>query len=433
MQNRVNAFVDSIEADVIAHRRNFHRYPELGWHEIRTASLIARQLAADGIPFKLGREVFKEDDRMGLPSQQEMDANYQRALVQGADPEYAPLFKDGFTGIVATIGSGDGPTIALRFDIDALPIEESTASDHFPTAQGFASENQGIMHSCGHDGHAAIGLGVCKTLKHFEEQLKAPVKIFFQPAEEGVRGGKAMASSGELEGIQYLIAGHLSSKEGDNGYLSVKSREILATTKLDAVFTGKSAHAGAAPQDGKNALLAASTAILNIHAIPRHAGGYSVANVGKVTAGTMRNGICSDATLLIETRGHSTAINDYLEANTLRILKAAAEMYDCELSISYQGSAESCECDDELADIARQVALEIPEYIQVVDNFEMVGSEDATYLMNRVKQQGGKATYMTYGSLGGMGHHKPHFDIDESDMVLAVKLFSGMALRIQTS
>ena len=91
----------------------------------------------------------------------------------------------------------------MRFDIDALPVSESNERVHFPETNGFGSVNDGVMHSCGHDGHAAIGLTVCKTLKHFENELKGPVKIFFQPAEEGVRGGKAMAHSGELDNVDY--------------------------------------------------------------------------------------------------------------------------------------------------------------------------------------------------------------------------------------
>ena len=430
MQSLINQFADSIRQDVIAVRRDFHRYPELGWHEIRTASLIASELSAAGIDFKLGRDVFKDEDRMGLPSQAEMDVNYERALAQGAHPDYAPLLKDGFTGIVATIGQGDGPAIAYRFDIDALPIGESPEAEHFPVANGFCSKNEGVMHSCGHDGHAAIGLGVCRILKHFEDSLKGPVKIFFQPAEEGVRGAKSMANSGELDQVNYLIAGHMASTAPETGHLAVKTSGVLATTKLDVVLTGKSAHAGAAPQDGKNAMLAAATAVLNLHAIPRHAGGPTTINVGKMTAGTMRNGICADAALLIEIRGHTTEINNYLEEKALRILKAAADMYDCELAISYAGSAVGSVCDAELADIARAVAEGIPEYTTIHDDYNMSGSDDATYLMNKVQEQGGKATYVMFGSQKGMNHHHPKFDFDEDEMILAVKLMAGMALKI---
>ena len=430
MQSQINQFVVELENDLINMRRDFHRFPELGWHEIRTASLIAAELAAAGVEFKLGREVFKEDDRMGLPSQAEMDANYERALDQGANREYAPLLKDGFTGIVATIGEGDGPGIALRFDIDALPISESDENDHFPQANHFRSQNDGVMHSCGHDGHGAIGVAVCRTLKQFESELKGPVKIFFQPAEEGVRGAKAMANSGELENIDYLLTGHIAFKATENGHLIVSTDGFLATSKLDAVFTGKSAHAGAAPQDGKNAMLAAATAILNLHAIPRHAGGFSQINVGKMTAGTMRNGICADATLLIETRGYNSEINEYMEEKAQRILKAAADMYDCEVDISFAGSAASGDSDAEIAEIARTVAAGIPEYTSIGEDPNFNGSEDATFLMSKVQEQGGKAGYMMFGSKIAENHHHPRFDFVESEMIHAVKLVAGMALRI---
>ena len=430
MQTVINEYVSSIESDLVAIRRDFHQYPELGWHEIRTASLIAEELAKSGIEFKLGREVFKEEDRMGLPSQEEMDANYERALKQGANRDYAPLLKDGFTGIVASIGEGEGPAIALRFDIDALPISESKEDEHFPVANGFGSVNDGVMHSCGHDGHAAIGLAVCQTLKHFESELNGPVKIFFQPAEEGVRGAKAMTNTGELDNIDFLLTGHIAFKANQNGSLIVSTDGFLATSKLDAIFTGKSAHAGAAPQDGKNAMLAAATAILNLHAIPRHAGGFSQINVGKMTAGTMRNGICADATMLIETRGLTSDINEYMEEKAERILKAAAEMHDCEVDIAFAGSAASGDSDAEVADIAREVAAEIPEYKTIGEDPIFNGSEDATFLMSKVQENGGKASYMMFGAEIAENHHHPRFDFAESEMVHAVKLVAGMTLRI---
>lgn len=429
MQNKINTYVEQLNDELISTRRDFHQYPELGWHEIRTASLIAAELEKLGIPFSIGEDVFKSEDRMGLPSQAEFDANYERAIAQGANPDYAALVKDGYTGIVATIGQGNGSNVALRFDIDALPIPESNDTEHFPCSKGFQSINDGVMHSCGHDGHAAIGLAVCKTLKHFESELNGTVKIFFQPAEEGVRGAKAMANSGELDGINYLLAGHIGFKAGKTGQLVVSTNGFLATSKIDAVFIGKSAHAGAAPQDGKNALLAAATAVLNLHAIPRHSDGFSQINVGKLVAGTMRNGICADATLLIETRGYTSTINEYMEKKSLRILKAAAEMYDCELTLSFEGSAASCNSDEAIAYMARSVAEEIPSYTSYDEEPNFNGSEDATFLMSKVQQQGGKAGYMLFGAKLAENHHHPRFDFDEAVMIDVVKLLAGMTIR----
>ena len=430
MQNQINEFVQTLEDELIACRRDFHKFPELGWHEVRTASLIAAELARTGIDFKLGSEVFKTEDRMGLPSQQEFDENYERALQQGANRDYAEQLKNGFTGIVATLGKGDGPSIALRFDIDALPITEASDDEHVPAANGFSSVNDGVMHSCGHDGHAAIGLAVCKTLKHFETRLNGQVKIFFQPAEEGVRGAKAMANSGLLDNIDYLLTGHIAFKANQNGSLVVSTKGFLATSKLDVTFKGKSAHAGAAPQDGKNALLSAATAVLNLHAIPRHAGGFSQINVGKLNAGTMRNGICADATLLIETRGLTSEINTFMEESAIRILKAAAEMHGCEVDISFTGSAASGDSDAEVADLAREVATEIPQYQEISEDPNFNGSEDATFLMSKVQENGGKAGYMMFGAKIAENHHHPKFDFAESEMIHAVKLVSGMTLRL---
>ncbi len=113
--------------------------------------------------------------------------------------------KGGFTGVVATLDTGKpGPTIAFRVDIDALPILESAANSHVPSQLGFRSKHEGAMHACGHDSHAAIGLGLAQQLMERKEMLKGKIKIIFQPAEEGARGGSVIAESSHLDDVDFF-------------------------------------------------------------------------------------------------------------------------------------------------------------------------------------------------------------------------------------
>ncbi|MCJ7623682.1 MAG: M20/M25/M40 family metallo-hydrolase, partial [Anaerolineaceae bacterium] len=178
----------SIEQKVIAYRRDFHKYAEAGWTEFRTASLVARRLTDLGYTIKIGPEVIREDARMGVPSPVELENHWQRAKAQGADPEYIDVLRGGFPGVVGILRNGSGPTIGMRFEMDALGVDESQQGTHRPFREGFSSVNPNVMHACGHDSHTATGLAVAEILMQLKEELRGTVKLIFQPAEEGVRG-----------------------------------------------------------------------------------------------------------------------------------------------------------------------------------------------------------------------------------------------------
>jgi aminobenzoyl-glutamate utilization protein A len=424
---------DALAKRLVAYRRDFHRYAEVGWTEFRTASLVARRLTELGevwdgtLDVRVGRDVIKPEARMGVPSDEDLERHWQRAVAQGGDPTFLQAMKGGFTGVVGILGNGDGPTVGLRFDMDALPLRESQSPEHRPAREGFASINNGpldpAMHACGHDGHTAIGLGVAEVLMSFGDQIPGTVKLIFQPAEEGVRGAKSMVEAGVVDDVDYMLGLHLFSR-WDVGALTCGMGGYLATSKFDAFFTGEPAHAGASPQGGKNAMLAAATAVLNLYAIPRHRGGATRINVGRLDAGTGRNVICPDAHLAIETRGATTALNDYMYARAIGVLDAAAAMHGCTVEIKAMGGAESADSDPALAERVERVAKAMGAFaLRPPENGG--GSEDYTYMMRRVQAQGGLATSIGLGAdLGGWGHHTARFDIDERALRLAVELLS---------
>ena len=295
----------ALREELTALRREFHRYAEPGWLEMRTASRIARELKTMGYEeILVGQEVCLDEARMGVPGEEILSAHYRWAEENGGDSFFLPCTEGGFTGVAAILRCGEGPTVALRFDIDALGVRESGEEGHRPYEEGFASVTDGVMHACGHDGHATIGLGTAKLLMQYRGMLHGTIKLIFQPAEEGVRGARSIVEKGLLDDVDYVLGGHIFPTDkapgADVAVFAEGAQGALATTKLDFLFKGKAVHAAIAPQQGKNALLAAAAATLNLHAIPRYGIVPTHVNVGRFTAGTGRNVVAEEAKLEVD-------------------------------------------------------------------------------------------------------------------------------------
>lgn len=431
MKEEITKFIEGIEEKIIAYRRDFHKYPEVGWTEFRTASKIARKLTELGFDVKLGKDVIKDEDRMGLPTEEELEFHYNRALEQGADKKFIKPLKGGFTGVVGTLDLGNGPVVALRFDIDALKVNEHSGEEHFPSKFGFSSINEGIMHACGHDCHGAIGLGVAETLSEFKEKIKGAgkIKLIFQPAEEGVRGAKAMVGAGILDDVNYVIGGHIMAMKSGN--LVCGANGFMATTKFDVDFKGLSSHAGGAPDEGKNSMLAACTAVLNLHSMPRHSQGASRINVGTLVSGTDRNVIPEDSFMKIETRGETNEINEFLKEYALRIIENSAKMHNVDYKLRYMGAAPSGVSSDELVNRVKEIGNELGCFDEIIETSEdSAGSEDYVYMMNRVQENGGKGVYFMVGTDSKAGHHNSLFDVREDDIIKAVNVYTLLVLDI---
>jgi aminobenzoyl-glutamate utilization protein A len=431
----IEPFIAETVAQVIADRRQFHKNPEVGWTEFQTAATVSQRLKALGFTVESGRTVVDERTRMGVPSTNVIESAYQQALLNGYTKEVLEPFDNGYTGVVGTMVFGEGRVIALRFDMDALRIEESDAVQHLPAAEGYASCQKGVMHACGHDGHTAIGLGVATVLSKLKDQLKAgTVKLVFQPSEEGVRGAKAMVEAGIMHGVDYALACHLMANER-YGSIICGSDGFMATTKMDVRFSGRPAHAGAAPNAGAHAILAAASAVVNLHAIPRHEAGASRINVGTFNGGTDRNVIPEEAVLKIETRGETTEINDYMRSYALRIIENTGKMHSVDTSINFMGEAIGGKSDTELITVIEAAAREMNCFDRIIGRDSHAGgSEDFSYMMSAVQQQGGKAAYFMIGAAPtgteGVGHHTNAFDIDERALKLGVQMFIETVLKL---
>ena len=399
---------------------------------MRTTSRIARELKKMGYEeLLLGDEVCLDSARMGVPDRAALEAHYRWAEENGADEFFLPSTEGGFTGVVAYLRCGEGPTVALRFDIDALGVCECEGEGHRPHDEGFSSVVPGVMHACAHDGHAAIGLGTAKLLMKCRDQLRGTVKLIFQPAEEGVRGARAIVERGHLDDVDFALGAHIFPTDKAPGnevaVFAEGGRGALATTKLDLVFKGKAVHAAIAPQEGSNAMLAAATATLNLHAIPRYSSVPTHVNVGRFTAGTGRNVVAEEAKLEVEVRGATSEANDYMERRAIAIAEAAAKMYDCELQIVFMGGAPAMENSWPLAERVQRVA-QSQGYHAVALSAMDGGSEDFSYLARRVIERGGEGTFFSLLTPCAAVNHNDRFDFDERILPIGVEVFAATVM-----
>lgn len=409
---------------LVAIRRDLHRHAEPGWCEFRTTATIVSMLRQLGWNVRFGPDVVRAESRMGLPPQAEIERFYQRALAAGAEPDIVEALRGGLTGVVATLeGTQPGPTVALRFDIDANLGLESDSPDHVPARDGFASISPGVHHNCGHDGHTAIGLGVAKALLQSKASLRGTIRLIFQPAEEGLRGAAAMVAAGVLDDVDYLIGGHIGVQAQTLGEVITGYRNILASTKIDAVFRGKGAHAALSPQVGHNALIAACVATQNLLALPRHGDGETRVNVGLLSGGESRNTIPATARLAAELRGDTPAILGELEQRASNVIRGAALMHSVEVEMSRVGSSCGASSDPEMLRLIADAARAVAGVTSVRGMEDFKASDDIADMMAAVQAKGGKAVYFGIGSPLKEVHHNPRFDFDERVLPIGVDLF----------
>lgn len=413
---------------IVAWRQDFHRYPELGFLEYRTAARVCAELSRlPGWVVRTGREVMVPEAMLNTPSAQECERAKREAVAQGADPAWVERFGHGLTGVVAEWRFAlPGPVVAFRFDLDALPVMETDDSAHRPRREGFASTLAGRMHACGHDAHTAMGLGLAKLIAESSGSGRGTVRLIFQPAEEGCRGAKSMVAAGVVGDVDWLICGHVGVAAKRLGQISCAAHGLLATTKFEAHFTGLAAHAGVEPHLGRNALLAAATAALQLHALPRHGAGDTRVNVGVLQSGTSANVVPCDALLKFEVRGVTTSISHFMARAAERVVQAAAAMHEVTVDLKVVAEAASAACDPELIRIVREAATATRGVDEIVDSMGISGSDDATILMEAVQARGGRATYLLVGSALPAGHHQSSFDLEDASMAIGVELYANI-------
>lgn len=373
-------------------RRDFHRHPELGFQEFRTAGIAARELTA------LGLEV-----RTGVAE----------------------------TGVVALLeGQQDGPVILLRFDMDALPIEEETGAE-------YSSQNPGVMHACGHDGHTAIGLAVARLLHAHRESLGGTVKFVFQPAEEGLGGAAEMLAEGVLEAPKPDIALALHIwNDKPLGWLGITPGPVMAAADtFEIALTGKGGH-GASPHQTTDPVVAAAqivSAVQNIVSRNVNPLESAVISVTAMNAGDAFNVIPSTVRLKGTIRTFEADIRALIHERFRRIVGGIAAAFDCQVEIQIEKVTPAVVNDFEVTGKVQSIARELFPNDSMMTDYRTMGSEDMAYLMEDIP-----GCYFFIGSADhkkglDAAHHNPRFDFDERVIPPAVGLMASLAVRLLNS
>jgi len=373
-------------------RRDFHMHPELGFHELRTGGIVARELEA------LGLEVTK-----GV----------------------------GKTGVVALLeGSKPGTTVLLRFDMDALPIDEETGAE-------YASVTPGVMHACGHDGHTAIGLAVAKLLHAHREDIVGALKFCFQPCEEGfgdegVGGNELMIRDHVLESphVDRTLAVHLWNDK-PVGWLGIAPGPIMAGAELFSIkVTGRGGH-GAAPHLTFDPIVAAAQLVGAIQTIAsRNVAPLesAVVSVTTIHSGTAFNVIPQSAELTGTIRSFDPAVRQKVLERFELISKGIGEAMGCQVVVETQRVAPAVINDATMAAQAQEAARRIlPGSDLETSGYFTMGAEDMAFMQEKLP-----GCYMFVGSNNSdrhldYGHHHPKFDFDEASLPRAAALVAAVA------
>jgi amidohydrolase len=379
-------------------RRDFHMHPELGFREIRTGGIVAKELEA------LGIEVTKGVGKTGVVG-----------LLEGTKP---------------------GPTLLLRFDMDALPILEQTGAD-------YASQNEGVMHACGHDGHMAIGLTVAKMLNAHRDQLSGTVKFCFQPSEEGtngeeIGGAEMMIRDGLLEApnVDMALALHLWNEE-PLGWLGITGGPTMAGADLFTVkVTGRGGH-GAIPQAAIDPVVASAQMITALQTIvSRNIAPLdtAVVSVTSVHSGTAFNVIPQEATLEGTIRAFEEGTRQKVLERFEQIVRGTAQALGCQAEITIKRVTPPLVNDVTISEQVQETSRRLlPGSDLRTAAYLTMGAEDAAFLLEKVN-----GCFFFVGSANrernlDYGHHHPKFDFDEEALIRGSALMAAAAFDILTA
>ena len=410
------------------YRREFHKYPENGWREFRTSARVAEILTGMGYDVAMGPDVI-EPGSVGEPerlSEEQIRQEMERAVRQGADPAFVERTQ-GWPGVMAVLDTGrEGPVSAMRFEMDCLPYDEPQRPGYRPCDEGYLSCNPQSVHACGHDGHTAIGLGIAAELMKRKGELKGKIKLFFQPAEETFYGAQSIVDKGHLDDVMNFIAVHIAlsaeNKPLPSHTIACGCRDFLSDRQLDVYLEGKAAHPCGASQEGKNALLAACSAALNIHSIAPHEEGLCRVNVGEIHAGVCANTIAPNAMMRIEYRGQKPAISEYAGQRIFDILEGTAKAYDLKYHYVDYGEVPAGASDYAMMEVVQRAAKKVPWFQTVYFEGNVGGTDDAAVMLTKVQQNGGIGSYVGIGADTTGPVHNPEFDFDEDCLQAAMEL-----------
>jgi amidohydrolase len=375
-------------------RRDFHMHPELGFREVRTGGIVAKELEA------LGIEVTKGVGRTGVVG-----------LLEGAKP---------------------GPTLLLRFDMDALPIAEETGAE-------YASQNPGVMHACGHDGHTAIGLTVARMLHEHRGELAGNIKFCFQPSEEGTNGeetggNELMIHDGVLEGpkVDMSLGLHLWN-EKPFGWVSVTNGPIMAGAEIFTItVTGRGGH-GAIPDRAVDPIVAAAQIVTALQTVvSRNVSplGTAVISVTNLHSGTAFNIIPQEAKLEGTIRTFDNGVRQTVVERVEQIVKGIAAGMGCSAEVSIKRITPALVNNPSITAKVQETARRLLPGANLDFEYQTMTAEDMAFMQEKVP-----GCYFFVGSNDAArhldyGHHHPKFDFNEEALVRAAALMASAAMDV---
>lgn len=363
-------------------RRDFHRHPELGFQEHRTAEIIVRELS-----------------------------NLEGMVIQT---------RIAGTGVVATLEGGKpGRVILLRFDMDALPVTENTGVN-------YSSEKVGVMHACGHDGHLAIGLTAARLLHAGRENLPGTIKFVFQPAEEGLGGALAMIAEGILSDPipDLVLALHLWN-EKPLGWIGITDGLMMSASETFQVqITGKGGHGGK-PHEAIDPIVAAAGIINTLQSVvsreipPLDSG---VITVSSIHGGEAHNVIPEEVTLSGTIRSFTVETRDLLLKRFHEVVEQTAAAYLCRTKVTIVGISPAVNNDPKIAAVLRRTASELFPQAVIDQGYRTMASEDMAFMMQDIP-----GCFCLIGSANSdrgldAKHHQPEFNFDEQALTQGTAL-----------
>jgi amidohydrolase len=373
----------SLQDELTSLRRDFHMHPELGYQEFRTSEIVKKRL--ESLEYELKTNI-------------------------------------ATTGILATKqGTAKSKTVLLRFDMDALPIEEQ---NEVP----YRSKTKGVMHACGHDAHVAIGLGVAEVLA--KTDFPGTLKLMFQPAEEGLGGAAKMIEAGILGGVDVAFGLHVSSAH-PTGTVAVREGAFMGSTdRLTIHVRGQGGHA-ALPHQTIDATLVASHLVVALQSIisrnldPAETG---VITIGQLSSGAAGNIIAGEATLKGTIRCFTTETRKLLEHRVREVCAGIAATHGASIEVELERGVNPVSNAPTQTKLVIEVARDLLGKNNVNTQWQTLIGEDFSEVLTRVS-----GCFFFLGARDdsrhlNSPHHSPTFDIDEACLPLGVALLSSIAL-----
>lgn len=381
---KIRKLVEKYEDQIITWRREFHENPELSGEEIRTSERVCEELKKINIEVK----------RIG---------------------------KTGILGILE--GNKPGKTVALRADMDALPVQEA---NNIP----YKSKSKGIMHACGHDGHTAMLLGAAKLLSQMRDKIKGRVKFIFQPAEENTQGASMMIKGGAIEGVDAILGIHLWADLAV-GKVSVEAGpRMAASDRFKITIRGKGGH-GAMPHQGVDVIVAASAVVMNLQSIvSREIGPLepAVVTIGKFHGGERFNIMSEEVLMEGTTRCFNLQVRDKFPIMIERIIKETAKAYRAKGELEFILGPPPVINNFQISQIASQAVTKNFGEESVVKFEKVTAGEDFAFFAQEVPSVFAFVGVRNEKKGANYPHHHRKFNIDEDALVIGTSLYSQFVL-----